>query len=55
MGKIKFIDLFAGTGAFSLALEENDKFECVFANDIMECSEKMYKLNHLETKFVLGI
>ena len=29
--KIKFIDLFAGTGAFTLALERNDKFQCVFA------------------------
>ena len=25
--KIKFIDLFAGTGAFSLALEKSDKFK----------------------------
>ena len=36
---IKFIYLFAGTGAFSLALEKNKKFKCVFTNDMMRCSE----------------
>jgi len=50
----KFIDLFAGTGAFSLALEKSHKFECVFANDIMPSSQKIYKLNHPTTNFVLG-
>ena len=39
--KINFIDLFAGTGAFSLALHKSNKFNCVFANDMMECSEKI--------------
>ena len=42
----KFIDLFAGTGAFSFVLEKNEKFKCVFANDMMDCSEKIYKLNN---------
>lgn len=51
--KLKFIDLFAGTGAFSLALEKNNKFKCVFANDIMECSKKIYELNNPGHKFTL--
>ena len=28
--KLKFIDLFAGTGAFTLALEKNDKFKQIY-------------------------
>tara|TARA_R110002073_G_scaffold106422_1_gene240151 strand:- start:3393 stop:4400 length:1008 start_codon:yes stop_codon:yes gene_type:complete len=51
--KLKFIDLFAGTGAFSLALEKNNNFQCVFTNDMMECSKKMYELNHPTHKFTL--
>ena len=31
--KRRFIDLFAGTGAFTYALENTGKYECVFAND----------------------
>jgi len=51
--KFNFIDLFAGKGAFSLSLKKKKKFKCVFANDIMECSEKIYKLNNPQHKFVL--
>ena len=51
--KLHFIDLFAGTGAFTLALESNNKFECIFANDMMECSKKMYELNHTKHNFTL--
>lgn len=39
------IDLFAGTGAFSYAFEQNN-YECVFANDMVESSKKIYELNH---------
>jgi DNA (cytosine-5)-methyltransferase 1 len=42
---MNFIDLFSGTGAFSYVLEKND-FECVFANDMMESSQKIYELNN---------
>lgn len=49
----KLIDLFAGTGAFSLAFEKNSKCECVFANDMMECSKKIYTLNNPNTIFTL--
>ena len=50
---LKFIDLFAGTGAFTLALEKNNKFKCVFTNDMIKCSEKIYKLNNPTHKFTL--
>ena len=46
---LKFIDLFAGTGAFSLVLKNNKNninFDCVFANDMMDCSKKIYELNN---------
>ena len=51
--QLNFIDLFAGTGAFSLALEKNNKFKCVFSNDMMECSKKMYELNNPNHTFIL--
>lgn len=46
MSKIKMIDLCAGTGAFSHVLENSGKFECVFANDILDSSEVIYNNNH---------
>lgn len=46
MSKLKYIDLFAGTGAFSQVLNETNKYECVFANDMVKNSEKIYNLNH---------
>ena len=51
--KLKFIDLFAGTGAFTLALEKNNKFKCVFTNDMVEYSKKIYELNNPNHKFTL--
>jgi DNA (cytosine-5)-methyltransferase 1 len=51
--KLKFIDLFAGTGAFTLALEKSNKFKCVFTNDMMECSKKIYELNNPTHTFTL--
>jgi DNA (cytosine-5)-methyltransferase 1 len=50
---IKFIDLFAGTGAFSLVLGKNNKFKCVFSNDMMKCSKQIYELNNPDHKFTL--
>ena len=43
--KLKMIDLFAGTGAFTLAFEKTKKVECIFANDMEECSKKIYDEN----------
>ena len=51
--KLKFIDLFAGTGAFTLALEGSNKFKCVFTNDMIESSKKIYKLNNPAHNFTL--
>jgi len=51
---IRYVDLFAGTGAFSLVLKQKGGSECVFANDLMSSSEKIYKLNHPDHPFRLG-
>ena len=48
---IRFIDLFAGTGAFTLALEKNSKFKCVFTNDMMSSSKDIYTLNNPSHNF----
>lgn len=40
-----FIDLFAGTGAFSYVLEQKG-LECVFANDLLKSSKFIYDLNN---------
>jgi len=42
MSKYKMIDLFAGTGAFTLAFQETGRVEVVFANDMVEQSKKIY-------------
>lgn len=52
--KMRYIDLFAGTGAFSHVLESDGGFECVFANDIMESSRDIFTTNHASSPFVLG-
>lgn len=51
--EITFIDLFAGTGGFSIALEKHGKFKCIFANDFAKSSEETYKLNHKNCNFLL--
>ena len=43
--KLRMIDLFAGTGAFSHAFEATGKVECVYANDMVEWSKKIYDEN----------
>ena len=43
--KIKLIDLFAGTGAFTYAFEKTKKVQCVFANDMAEMSKRIYDAN----------
>ncbi len=49
---MNFIDLFAGTGAFSYVLEKNG-FTCVFANDMIQSSQKIYELNNYHKVFKL--
>lgn len=53
-GKLKMIDLFAGTGAFTYAFESTDKVECVFANDMVEWSKTIYDLNFNTHSLTLG-
>jgi len=43
--KLKHCDLFAGTGAFSLALQNTGKIDTVYANDMEPASEKIYNAN----------
>jgi DNA (cytosine-5)-methyltransferase 1 len=43
--KLRMVDLFAGTGAFTHAFEKTGKVECVFSNDMVECSKKIYDEN----------
>ena len=51
--KLKMIDLFAGTGAFTYALENTGNVECVFANDMVEPSKQIYDENFTH-KLTLG-
>lgn len=50
---MKYIDLFAGTGAFSHVLGKKG-FQCVFANDVAESSQEIYHKNHGGHPFVLS-
>jgi len=43
--KLKLVDLFAGTGAFSLVFEDTSKVEVVFSNDMISHSKTIYDLN----------
>lgn len=43
--KLRLIDLFAGTGAFSLAFEETGNVQTVFSNDMVDHSKKIYDAN----------
>ncbi len=48
------IDLFAGTGAFTLAFENTGLVEVVYANDIEKNSKIIYDLNFNRHKLTLG-
>ena len=52
MKNYTMIDLFAGTGAFSRAFEENG-VKCRFANDFCKNSQKIFDMNH-DTKLTYG-
>jgi len=43
--KLRMIDLFAGTGAFTLAFQETQGVDVVFSNDMVESSQKVYDAN----------
>lgn len=44
--KLELIDLFSGTGAFSLAFHNTNKVKTVFANDMLDSSEQIFNLNN---------
>lgn len=43
--KLKMIDLFAGTGAFTLAFEDTNMVDVIFGNDMVEHSKQIYDEN----------
>lgn len=45
LNKLRMIDLFAGTGAFTLAFQETNHVDIVFANDMVEHSKRIYDEN----------
>jgi DNA (cytosine-5)-methyltransferase 1 len=47
--KLKMIDLFAGTGAFTIAFEKTGKVDCVFSNDMVDSSKTIYEKNFKHT------
>jgi DNA (cytosine-5)-methyltransferase 1 len=51
--KLKCVDLFAGTGAFTMAFQETGKVRCVFANDMIPCSKIIYD-NNFDHPLTLG-
>jgi DNA (cytosine-5)-methyltransferase 1 len=50
---MEFVDLFSGSGGFSYVLEKNG-LSCVFANDIINESQKIYEMNMKKSVFTLG-
>lgn len=44
--RFKLIDLFSGTGAFSLAFHNTGKVQTIFANDMLDSSEQIFNLNN---------
>lgn len=51
--KFRMIDLFAGTGAFTMAFESTEQVQVVWANDIEPTSQKTYTSN-FSSPFVMG-
>jgi|AntAceMinimDraft_6_1070360.scaffolds.fasta_scaffold07729_2 DNA (cytosine-5)-methyltransferase 1 len=47
--KLRMVDLFAGTGAFTLAFQSTNAVNVVFANDMVEHSKKIYDENFNHT------
>jgi len=43
--KLKMVDLFAGTGAFSYVFEKSGKVDVVYANDMADASKTIYDMN----------
>jgi len=43
--KLKMVDLFAGTGAFTYSFEKTGKVQCIFSNDMEKSSKEIYDAN----------
>lgn len=43
---LEMVDLFSGTGAFSYVFHSTNRFKTIFANDILESSEQIFRLNN---------
>jgi DNA (cytosine-5)-methyltransferase 1 len=52
--KLKMIDLFAGTGGFTIAFTKKNKVDVVMANDMFNKSEQIYKHNFPNHNFIAG-
>lgn len=50
---LKLVDLFAGTGAFTYAFDNTNKFTTIFANDMLDSSEEIFNLNNKHHKHYL--
>lgn len=50
---LNMIDLFCGTGAFSLGFQQTNKFKPVFSNDMISSSKNIYDIN-FKHKLTLG-
>ena len=51
--KIKIVDLFSGSGAFSYVFNSTNICKCVYSNDCDKNCEYIYKLNFKESNFIL--
>lgn len=50
---IKIVDLFAGTGGFSIAFKNiSERYKTIFGNDMEESSQKTFKLNFPDSTFL---
>lgn len=50
--KLRMVDLFAGTGGFTLAFTKSKKVNVIMANDFCDKSEKIYKHNFPNHSFI---
>jgi DNA (cytosine-5)-methyltransferase 1 len=48
--ELRIVDLFSGTGAFTYAFHKNQNVKTVFANDILDSSEKIFNANNFGVK-----
>lgn len=50
--KLKMVDLFAGTGGFTIAFDKTQKVNIVMANDFCKNSKKIYNYNFPQHNFI---